>query len=89
VGEVPALRASVDCGCVEFCLVWTPLSCVFDGPYFLLLTYVNTTGMMNLKIRSFSYIFLEYAACGFFKPRLLAFIFKIKELCFTNEQRLF
>jgi hypothetical protein len=23
VGEVPALRASVDCGCVEFCLVWT------------------------------------------------------------------
>jgi hypothetical protein len=22
VGGVPALRASVDCGCVEFCLVW-------------------------------------------------------------------
>jgi hypothetical protein len=24
VGEVPAVRASVGCGCVEFCLVWTP-----------------------------------------------------------------
>jgi hypothetical protein len=23
VCEVPAVRASVDCGCVEFCLVWT------------------------------------------------------------------
>jgi hypothetical protein len=23
VGEVPALRASVNCGCVKFCLVWT------------------------------------------------------------------
>jgi hypothetical protein len=23
VGEVPAVRASVGCGCVEFCLVWT------------------------------------------------------------------
>jgi hypothetical protein len=25
VGEVPAVRASVGCGCVEFCLVWAPL----------------------------------------------------------------
>jgi hypothetical protein len=25
-------------------------SCVFDGLYFLLLIYINTTGMMNLKI---------------------------------------
>jgi hypothetical protein len=23
VGEVPAVRVFVDCGCVEFCLVWT------------------------------------------------------------------
>jgi hypothetical protein len=26
VGEVPAVRASVGCGYVEFCLVWTPLA---------------------------------------------------------------
>jgi hypothetical protein len=25
-------------------------SCVFDGPYVLLLIYVNTTGMMYLKL---------------------------------------
>jgi hypothetical protein len=25
VGEVPALRASADCGCVDFCRVCTPL----------------------------------------------------------------
>jgi hypothetical protein len=25
VGEVPAVRDSVDCGCLEFCLVWTPV----------------------------------------------------------------
>jgi hypothetical protein len=26
VGEVPAARASVDCGRVQFCLVWTKKS---------------------------------------------------------------
>jgi hypothetical protein len=44
VGDVPAVRASVDCGCVEFCLVWTPLVASTPDSLKCCLALVGTTG---------------------------------------------